>query len=157
MHGSIIITSGDSTSIKPNVLNCESNSIDYPFFTYNNSNSKKLKINLIFSENVLKTIALEYTLSYSDKTEIIASEAHNHAAMNLSFYADNLDSDEFNAKYTKFTNSMRMTLYAKNVDIDETTTKYFLIKNTDNEEIPKDFFEYKANYEKQGFNCNANE
>lgn len=157
MHGSTITNDNDTASIKTNALNCESNTTDYPIFAYDNSSSKKVKINLIFSENALKTVAMDYLLSYNNESEIIASEAHNHAAMNLNFYANGLNSDEFSAKYTKLVNGMRMNLYAKGTDINKTTAKYFLIELDDNENVPENLSGYKMNYEKQGFNCKTNE
>ena len=140
------------TSIKNDFLRCEATDIDYPIFTYYNSNGKTLKIDLIFNDDKLKTIALEYTLDYSDRSIVATSEAHNRAAMNISFGKNNLDTDEFNAKYTKLDNALRMNLYANDSDIDYITTPYFMI-NADGSELPKTLIEYQLNYEQQGLSC----
>lgn len=137
-------------------LTCVSNDINYPIFTYDNSTKKEAKINILFSKDSIRSIALTYSLYYGDATSIIASEAHNHAAMNISFGANNLGTDALNAKYAKLENRMQMNLYATNSEINNVALRYFLI-NIDNDPTPDTVSSYKAIYEDEGMNCEESE
>lgn len=157
LQGRTITTTTNSINpAKHNSISCKADNISYPIFTYDNAQTKTLNIDLIFTGDALKTIALDYTLYYSNENMTKTSEAQNHAAMNLSFYSNGFDSDEFNAKYTKTDDSLRMNLYTQGTNIDQVSAKYFLININENGNIPKTISEYEENYIKQGLICKNN-
>ena len=106
---------------------------------------------MIFSEDELKSISLEYTLFYDSAEAIKASEAHNHAEMNFNFSRSGLSPDHYNAKYTVLSDSMRMNLYSVANKLDETAKLYFLIDGDG--AFPTGKSTLKKNYEMKGFIC----
>ena len=134
-------------------LSCTSAQITYPFFKNNNAEAQTTRIDLIFANNKLSTIALSYILYYDNKNTVIASEAINHANMNHSFYDNHLGSDAFNAKYTKMSDSLRFNLYAHDSDINPASAKYFLINLTNVQTMPTTLTDYQIMYEEQGMTC----
>lgn len=150
-------TSGQNpTNIEGSTLTCRSESINYPIVTYDNSTSKNLKITANSYGDKVGAISLIYELFYNDTQKITASEAHNHAAMNISFGKDGLSADAFSANYSKMENSMKMSLYANTDSIKPISAKYFMINIDETENLPNTIQEYQANYEKQGFVCTLN-
>ena len=153
MHGNTTVTNQAIGPISNDLLSCTSNEIIYPFFANNGTDAQTAKVDLIFANDKLKTISLNYTLYYNDTEAVNANEAINHAEMNLNFYKNNLNTDTLNAKYTKIDNSLRFNLYANSSDISRVTVKYFFIRLTDNEPLPNTLAEYQSNYESQGMTC----
>ena len=150
-------TSGQNpTSVASESLACESIETNYPITTYDNSVSKKLKIVTNFYNNKANAISLTYELFYNNTQQVTASEAHNHAAMNISFGKDGLGADAFNASYSKMENSMKMSLYINADNIEPISAKYFMLNTDSTDNLPNTIQEYKTNYEEQGFICNLN-
>lgn len=131
-------------------LICEAENLSYPIFTYDNSTRKTTKITTIFDNDKINSISLVQIMYYDIAANIVASEAQNHAAMNISFGKDGLGADSYNARYTKLDDSMRMTLYADSSSVNTAAYKYFLI-NTEEFDIGMD--DLKSIYNKQGFIC----
>lgn len=148
--GKIVITNTDQTSIKSSSLTCISGDIKYPFFEYDNSTKKQLKIIASFFDNSLKVITLNYELNYDDVNEINRSEAQNHAAMNISFGKNGFSTDAFNANYTKMSDSFRFSLFTEGSNINSNSGRYFMM-NT--EELPTTLQQYKTFYSGVGFRC----
>lgn len=150
-------TSGQNpANVTSESLVCESTEINYPIITYDNSVSKKLKIVTNFYDNKATAISLVYELFYNSTQQITASEAHNHAAINISFGKDGLGADSFNASYSKMENSMKMSLYTNTNNIEPISAKYFMLNTNSTDDLPSTIQEYKTNYEEQGFICNLN-
>ncbi|MBQ1387262.1 hypothetical protein IIY68_00465 [Candidatus Saccharibacteria bacterium] len=148
-------TSGDSpVDIEGESLACESHSIKYPFFATNEAQSSDFRIIASFYGEKLNAISLEYTLFYDTKEQLKASEAHNHAAMNISFGNSGLSADAFDANYSKMGNAMKMLLFVKEEEFDMNSAKYFMSSAEKEEELPNNIDEFEKVYMNQGFVCN---
>ena len=152
LNGKTTIGDTTKTDIATESLSCESDEIEYPIFSYDESDKKNLKINMIFGEKKLDTLSFIYRLYYSDNNKIIASEATNHADMNKSFSKDGMEADSFDANYALLNDSMQMTLNANKRQIDGISSKYFLLEGANN--YSKDSL--KKHYESKGFKCKDN-
>jgi hypothetical protein len=151
MNGKAETSTAPIANVKTTALRCESDNYSYPFFKYDNSNRKELALNLVFNENAVQTISLNYQLYYNNENSVTASEASNHAAMNISFEANGLGADTFNATYSKFKDRLKFSLYTQKIDYK--SEKYFLIENTDDTGHPDSLESYKNYYSGMGFNC----
>lgn len=156
MQGSTTTTGNYPDNVSNKSLTCTTENIDYPFFTYDNAIKKTTEINILFSKDKLKSIALIYSLYYNDSRNIIGSEAHNHAAMNESFGANSLNADAYNAQYAKLEDRMQMNLYATSNQVNSLALKYFLIDASD-DYIPSTIANYKTIYESNGMKCTESE
>lgn len=153
LHGETKTSGQNSTNTKSKSLICESQTVKYPFFDYDNSTAKNLKITANFYNNKINAISLAYTLYYDDARQIALSESSNHADMNISFGKDNLGADAFNAHYAKMEDSMKMNLYIEFDKLNLATAKYFMVEPKDQTSLPVSLSEYQENYKKQGLNC----
>lgn len=144
--------SGQYPDVKNNdTLTCKANGVNYPFFTYDNSVEKNIKINVLFVEDNVRSISLIYSLYYNDNSAIVASEAHNHAAMNINFANDGLKPDALGATYSRLDDNMKMSLFLYSSEFTDVSKKYILV---DNENVlPKSIEDFRRNYEKQNFEC----
>ena len=152
MEGKVVTTGQNPSQVRRESLACICASA-YPFFSYDSSKSKELKINIDSYDGSIKSIFLSYELYYDDERSVAASEAANHAAMNVSYGKDGLSADAFNANYTKLSNSMRMTLYTEPDQLDGNFTKYFMLMTGETNDLPHTLNDYKKIYESQGFRC----
>ena len=153
MNGSTTIVKSDEADLSSETLTCESSSILYPIFSYDNSRTKKLIIISNFYGGKLNAISLEYTLYYDSADLITASEAHNHASMNKSFANSGLNPDSFSVNYAKMNDSLRTTLYVEGSDLNSASLKYFMIED---DVTLSSLANYQKNYESQGFICKEN-
>ena len=159
----IMLTRGETKTSGNNPANvtgqslvCESDSIRYPITEYDNSQTKDFKIIANFYDDELSSISLTYALYYNNTEQINASEAFNHADMNISFSKDGLSADAFNAHYSKMEDSMKMTLYATKNDLTVVAAKYFMINAHNKEDLPDKPSEFQKNYETRGLICEIN-
>lgn len=133
-------------------LTCEIVGTGYPFFEYDNSYKKTIKINSTFNNDDIKTISLMYILEYNNEKNIIDSENLNHVAMNNNFAKDDLGFDALGLKFSKFSNGLQMSLFVNADQINNKTTKYFIL-----DEVgfisPENM---QKIYEIQGFICQRN-
>lgn len=155
LKGKMMSTNEKIPNVKNTALSCSSDSFVYPLFRYDNAESRNLEVKMIFSEDELKSISLEYTLFYNSAEAIKASEAHNHAEMNFNFGRSGLNPDHYDAKYTILSDSMRMNLYSVANRLDEAAKPYFLINGDGT--FPTRKTELKKNYEAKGFSCKTTE
>ena len=155
LRGNTTTTSEKIDGTTTTALNCISGYVRYPIFTYDNANRRELNIKMVFSGDDLRTAALDYSLFYDDAEVIKASEAHNHAAMNISYSENGFRPDEFNTKYTMLDDRLRMNLYANGKEINEVSAKYFLIDAESG--MPKTLSEYRKNYAERGLKCETTE
>lgn len=132
-------------------LHCTARDLTYPFFRYDNANSKSTVINAVFKDANLDSISIVHTLYYSDKKEVEGSEAQNHAAMGIKFAEDGLGSDPFSAHYSKQDDAMSMTLFAQSDELTAKARKYFLIE--DNASTNLSVSALTSIYQKQNFTC----
>ena len=70
LRGKTTTTNEQIPTVKSTSLSCFSDSFVYPIFTYDGAKSRELSIKMIFSEDTLKSVALEYSLFY-DSVELI--------------------------------------------------------------------------------------
>lgn len=152
LQGDVKTIGSHPSDVKGEALICEDHSISYPVFTYDEARSKDLKITADFYDKKLNAISLTYTLYYDDAAKINASEAHNHAAMNIDFGHSGFTADSFDANYSKLQDSMRMVLYANGSDFSLKSAKYFMINVK--EELPVTIDEFQSIYKDEGFSCN---
>lgn len=150
MRGETKTNNSGSNTEKSVSLSCKVNDISYPIFVYDNSNSKTTQIDAIFSNDTLKTISLKHTLFYSNENLIERSDAHNHAAMNISLQDKGLDINILSPSYSQQKDKYVMTLYATDEILDAFLGKYFLI---DNYNINLSVNDYEEIYSNQGFKC----
>ena len=151
MHGTTTVVGEYPEAITDTALSCTHSSMSYPIFTYDRSDSKSTKVNVLFHGETVKSISLTHSLYYSDESYVTGSEAHNHAAMNIDFGKYGLGADAFNANYARLSDRMTMTLYTSDIDTD--AAKYFLITINDDGALPQTLAEYQRNYSNQGFEC----
>ena len=150
MRGEIKVSGKYPEDVKDESIKCTSTTFTYPFFTYGNENSRALTISALFSEGTLKTISLQYELTYDDNTKVVASEAHNHAAMNKSFGGNGLNADALRAHYSKTNDKMIMSLYSNGNELAESQKKYFLLQGVN---IDAGIEKIKDNYRQLGITC----
>ena len=129
LNGKTVVTGEFDGNKVTETLVCESERVNYPFFKYDNSNSKSLKINAIFEDEKIGSISLFYKLNYSNEEMAKKSESVNHAAMSESFASDGMKFDDLNSKYSFLDNSLQMSLYAKNSELNEKSLRYFMLYN----------------------------
>ena len=132
LNGSTTISDTTKTDIVTSSLSCEASDVDYPIFSYNESDKKDLKINMVFGEKKLDTLSLIYRMYFSDENKIESSEATNRASMNESFNKDGMSPDSFGATYAVLNDSFQMTLNAEKRQIDGLSSKYFLLDEASN-------------------------
>lgn len=131
-------------------ISCEAEDFWYPFFTYDNSNSKSIKINILFDDNEkMETISIVYRLGYDDEMLAKESKAINHAAMGKLFEADSIMVDSFESRYSDMGDAMQMDMYARAKEINGVTAKYFLLNGSNN--YNRDTL--TKNYNDKGLNC----
>lgn len=101
-----------STKIeKIDAVTCESDTMSYPFFEFDNAVRKNLKIVVSLDERGVRTVDLQYALYYNEPEMIVKSEAANHAAMNNQFYESGLGSDAVGATYSILNDSLQLNLH----------------------------------------------
>ena len=152
LNGRTTIGDTTKTNVTAESLSCESDDAEYPIFSYDDSDRKNIKINMLFGEKKLDTLSFVYRLYYTDNDKIVSSEAVNHADMNKSFSKDGLSPDAFGANYALLSDSMQMTLNANKKQIDGVSSKYFLLEGVNN--YSKDSL--KNHFESKGFKCKDN-
>ena len=150
MQGKTTTSGNYPENVSSHSMTCVVNNVEYPFFTYDKSDSQSTTINMIFSNNKIKNISLIHVMNYSSEEMITGSEAFNHAAMNKSF-GSALGPDALGARYSKLDNAMKMSLFADNSEITDISAKYFLI-DLDNANS-RGMDDYKKNYESKKFDC----
>ena len=129
LNGNTTVTGEYEGTKKLETLVCESDTVSYSIFNYDSSDSKSLKINAAFEDDRLGSISLFYKLNYPNEEMAKKSESINHAAMNLSFYDDNMKTDDLSAKYSFIDNSLQMSIYARSNDFNEKSLRYFMLYN----------------------------
>ncbi len=154
MIGETTTGGGSEGMVSTQNLICERSGMIYPVFTYDNSDSKILKINVVFTNDKLSTISLSNRLSYETKDQAEASEANNHAAMNKSFGA-RYGADAFNAVYSIVNSDFMMTLYASSADLNSDSAKYFLLE-TNSGRVPSSQKEVQKALADKGVKCVEN-
>lgn len=137
----------DTTSVS---LSCEREGEPYPFFGYDESESKKTKINMIFQQDKLHTISLIQTMIYNNSEYAAKSETLNRVSINENL-GNELSSNSMDVRYTVNGNTMQMVLSVDTDKLSETEKKFFLI-----EKDPYTFEQYENNYISQNFICKTN-
>lgn len=128
-----------------------SGDISYPFFTYENTDRKEIKINASFSDEKMQTISLVYKMYYNSDDEINRSANLNHAAMNRNFGKDGLTADAYNATYNLLNNAMQMSIYSDVNDFNALSAKYFLLSDISSSEYTR--ASVRKIYENKGLMC----
>ena len=155
MDGNIRIKNESLEIEKSKTLRCKAEGFWYPLFVYDNSNHKRINLNLVFNKNEINAISIVYTLEYNNKDKAINSEAENHANMNAHYSNDNLNPDAFSSLYTLIGNNLTFNIYAEKNDISAVTYKYFLLD--DYSGALSDMDEINNYYTDKGLSCMTNE
>ena len=121
------VTSSDGDVSVSESMTCSKDGILYPFFKYDNSKKKSLKIDIILKGDKLYSINLVAGLYYDSVEQIKTSNNENHAALNQSFSDNSMESDSLKANFSSFDDSMQLSLYAEANDLNSTNAKYFLM------------------------------
>ena len=116
-------------SLQVNALTCKSNDYLYPFFVFDNSDSKEFKLIVTFVNDEARSLSLQQWLNYSNKEIISKSETMNHAVMNKLFEADGMEPDSLGASYSSMHDGVRMGLYSEFKKVGAVGMKYFLLDN----------------------------
>lgn len=153
VRGQTTITGGWPEPEKAQSLMCEADGMDYPFFSYDISTEKRIKINVIFSGDQIDMISLRYILSYDSEQGAVGSEAFNHIAMNNSFGEDGLGFDALGARYSVAGSSLQLSLYARGDEINAISLPYFMLDSLDEDSV--EFVE--RFYINEGFHCTSSE
>lgn len=154
-RGETAIDNGTAEVYRSKTLTCKIDNYRYPFFTHDESIEKSLEVDFIFGEKDIQAVALKYILKYKNADDVRQSEAKNHAAMNISFSNDKINTDALSTSYSKQNDKLITTLYADNSNLDKKTKKYFLINDESDAKMPIDF--YEKNYTTKGFKCEKTE
>lgn len=132
-------------------ISCEKENSAYPFFEYDNSTKKVLKVNATFKNNTLEAISLQYILYYETLQQITDSENLNHVAMSKSFDENGLEFDALGSQYSKAQDLLQFSLYAEANKINSGSSKYFLLNLSNKDPYTRE--NIRQNYRNQGFSC----
>ena len=146
-------------NVKNETLNCESSNLPYSKITSVSSEQKNLKLNLVFDNSEkLKSIALIYTMGFTNDEEVKRAEAFAHAEFNLGLNAAGFNSSMFENKFARYSNQLIISLFGDLSTLNEYTASYFMIDDAESpDSLPKSIDEYAQNYQTQGFTCNTQE
>lgn len=153
MQGNTTTTGENPDNVEGQSLACKSRSIKYPIFSNNDAKGRELRITTDFYNDKFNAISLEYTLYYDTAEQIKASEAQNHAEMNIDFGKNGFSADAFSANYAKLDNAMKMVLYATKDDFNLASSKYFMIDAHEKKDLPEKIDGFEQIYKSQGFSC----
>lgn len=143
-HKSVYKNSGESKQTqRVESVTCESSTIRYPFFEYDNATGRNLRITASMAGEELRAVSLQYILYYNSADEIINSEAVNHAAMNNHFYVKGLGTDAIGALYAKLSDAMRFSLYQAADTMVESEKEFLLLDKASgySKDSIKEYFE----------------
>lgn len=150
LNGGTTVTGELTGGTRYSSLSCSAEGIIYPFFEFDETTNEKTEVKVLFGEGGMKSISLTQTMYYPDLGTSKASEAHNHAAMNISFGELGYKADAFEANYSVQEDKMIMTLYATEANFDDVSARYFLAKGMDEASTIDDFTKV---FNDQGLNC----
>lgn len=126
-NGKTTITSGENNNEEVSTLTCESNEIAYPFFTYDDSEAKELKINAVFKDDVLDSISLVYALTYANEDEAKKSELKNHIDFEVGIQDEGIRREDLNSDHQIMDNVYQLSMYNSGNDMSNKIAKYYLI------------------------------
>ncbi len=155
LRGETTVTKKVEEAKKSATLTCEADGLVYPFFEYDESIKKTLKVNVVFKGNGLDTIALIYKLYYNDTKKITDSENLNRVAMSKNFDNDGLEFGALGSQYSKAKDLLQFSLYASGDQINNVSVKYFMSSGA--EEGVDLLGSMRREYESKGLKCVVNE
>lgn len=150
MYGKTTVTNIYGDEEERENLICESHITAYPLFSYDNSDSKTLKINVIFEADKIASISLIYKLNYNNEAETKKSESVNHGSLNTLSQNEGLGPDAFEAKYSKLSDGLQLSLFASGEEITTKALKYFMLEGLTPSYTKEGV---KEIYASQGLNC----
>ncbi|MBQ3296533.1 hypothetical protein IJH01_00145 [Candidatus Saccharibacteria bacterium] len=128
MTGKTVITDNRVEGDQEESLACEATNVAYPFFTYDNSEKKELKINATFKGDALASISLVYTLTYANEDAAKSSELKNHIDFEVGVQNEGLTYASLNSDHKIMNNVYQLTLYNSGEDLnDRRIAKYYLL------------------------------
>lgn len=130
-------------------MTCEGAETIYPFFEFDKSTKKSLKVTATIEENKIRSISLQYMLYYNDSELIEQSEAENRAAMNLAFSKKKVDANKMNATYAKLSDAFRFGIYKTAEEMTEAERDFFLLDGVESNDIAI----LSQRYNQLGMNC----
>ena len=146
MRGQTTVTGNYLQNERSISISCKNERIEYPFFSYINTNNKKMTINLIFNDEHMQSASLTYELMFTNESDATKSETINRASMNKAIAAFGLNGI-LSPNYSYNSTSMHMNLYVSKTDF-EKAKKFLLLDNTDS-----DIKTIIKSYENLGFAC----
>lgn len=149
LRGTTVIQGEYPDNEKSESLTCIVENTTYSFMK-DDGEGIKIKINTIFTKNVISSISLTATKTYSDELSANQALARMMANMNRSFDTE-LGAGAFNATYSTNEAVAQMNLYANADALKAEYLKYFMI-----DDLPQTIEQYQSNYESQGFKCKNN-
>ena len=145
LSGSSIGSKRDSTS-----LSCFNDNMLYPFFRYDNSSKKEIRVDARFIDEDVESISIKLSMSYGNNDEANTSEIQNRAALGIRLGNDGLNADDLSMSYSTNDGTTIISMYADKAKIDNVTEKYFLIND---DVLKRSANEYMKLYQTQGFQC----
>ncbi len=150
LNGTVTVTGDGGSVVQTSSLTCNSSDRLYYIYTIDDSVSKDIEVKVLFTGEEFTSIDLTSTQEYDAEDGAKRSEAHNHAAMNISFANAGLGADAFNANYTTTSSKMIMHLYAEASEYNEVAARYFYADGTNKSSTLEDFTEALNT---RGFSC----
>ncbi|MBQ3348592.1 hypothetical protein IJG90_03700 [Candidatus Saccharibacteria bacterium] len=148
LRGQTITSGGHPDPVSNDTLNCKNVGMLYPYFSYDESEDKKIEVNIIFSDNVINSISLMADLKYNNEAKVKQSSDINQIALSKSLNNAGLDESSLSAKYSNTGDGFRMSIYATSEKLTTVTKKFFLISDNS-----KSVEAYEKSYTDQGFTC----
>ncbi|MBR3132095.1 hypothetical protein IKG33_01640 [Candidatus Saccharibacteria bacterium] len=128
---------------------CEGSDTIYPYFQFDNSTRRNLKVVATIEDNKIRSITLQYMLYYNDSELIKRSETENHAAMNLAFAKKDVDGTKMNATYAKLSDAFRFGIYKTTEEMTTAERDFFLLDGVEGDDIAI----LSQRYNQLGMNC----
>lgn len=152
LRGEVSVSKPETDTYAASAIACDGEGIAYPFFAYDSSTSKDIKVNMVFRDDELETISLTYKIYYDSENVIDQSATDNSIAMKRHFNQDGLGMDALGMKFSRLTDATQMTLYTGAGVLNGIAKKYFLIDD--------DMANYDKNslyelYVKKGLKCES--
>ena len=150
LKGETTIDNSSMGVTKSESLVCTNEGILYPFFTYDETAQRTMKVNVVFQNDELSSLSLIYTSYYDDMDKIGKSININQVNMNKIFIDDGLAFDALGLYFSKMSNGVQFGLYAKANEINNISKKYFLLDSYDDGLAREEIMQ---KYISKGFNC----
>lgn len=156
LRGKTTTTGRYPENVRSESLECSTTELSsiYPKLgNFDTPKSHELKITAIFrGEDELTSISLKELLFYPSNHDAIVVEAKAHANFNIGLRTYNYGTEKFDNKFSIIDDRLLFNIYSTASGIDDLSKSYFMINS---ETLPTSIFDYKTEYEAQGFTCTS--